>query len=320
MKTEHPPLDVVTVTLNPAIDRTVTISNFTVGAVNRADATQDSPGGKGVNVASALADCGLRACVTGFLGRDSAGSFEAFFLSKKIEDRFVRIAGRTRVGIKITDPVSKVTTDINFSGPAPTPEDVEALREKLGALNSAWWVVAGSVPPGLEPGIYREIIAGLKGRGARVVLDTSGEALRQAIYAGPHIVKPNLAELQALLGSQVIGTSAVVKAARKLLDKGIEMVVVSMGKEGACFVTGSEAVIARSPDVEVRSTVGAGDAMVAGIVAAQIRGLPLEECARLASAFALQALSRIESGVAAEDALKDGMKQITVERLSARSK
>jgi len=315
MKTDT--LDIATVTLNPAIDRTVTISNFTAGAVNRVEASQDGPGGKGVNVASALADCALRTVATGFLGRENADIFEALFARKNIQDRFVRIAGRTRVGIKITDPVRALTTDINFPGPAPSPADVAALHETLAALHSAWWVVAGSIPPGLDPGIYREIIAALKARGSRVVLDASGEALRHAIEAGPHIVKPNLAELRALLGKRLTGTDSVIKAARKLLAKGIEMVVVSMGREGACFVTAAEAVIARSPDVEVGSTVGAGDAMVAGCVAAQIRGLPIDECARLASAFSLRLLTGGESGILRDIALEEAMSQVTVENADA---
>ena len=310
-------LDIATITLNPAVDRTVTISNFTAGAVNRVEASQDTPGGKGVNVASVLADYGLRAGVTGFLGRDNAASFEALFARKKIEDHFIRIAGRTRAGIKIADPVRALTTDINFPGLAPISADIAALQETLANLISAWWVVAGSIPPGLDPGIYRDIIAALKSRGARLVLDASGEALRLAIQSRPHIVKPNLDELQTLLGKPLTDTKTIVAAAKELLATGIEMVVISMGSQGACFLSATDAVIARSPDVAVRSTVGAGDAMVAGIVAAQIRGLPLADCARLASAFSLQFLTR--AGLQSQPALKEAMDQITVETVPCSS-
>ena len=309
MNTESHTVVVATVTLNPAIDRTIAIPNFAAGAVNRVVSERDSAGGKGVNVASVLADCGLRAGVTGFLGRENAASFEALFAQKKIVDRFVRIAGRTRLGIKIIDPVLKLTTDINFPGLAPGAEDVAALRERLCMLKSAWWVVAGSVPVGLDPAICREIVAALKERGARVVVDASGSALRQAIEAGPRIIKPNLEEFRELVGKPLADTGSVIGAARELLgkgQKGIELVAVSMGREGACFVTATEAVIAHSPDVEVGSTVGAGDAMVAGIVAAQIRGLALEECARLASAFSLRALTQAS--------LAEAMSQVAVER------
>ena len=121
MKNEVRKFDVVTVTLNPAIDRTVTIRNFTAGAVNRVEQERSIPGGKGVNVPTALADYGHQVAVTGFLGRENSAPFEDLFARKKIEDRFVRIAGRTRVGIKITDPALHQTADINFPGPPPAP-------------------------------------------------------------------------------------------------------------------------------------------------------------------------------------------------------
>ena len=151
---------VVTVTLNPAIDRTVTISNFTAGAVNRVESVRSNPGGKGVNVASALADYGHHVGVTGFLGRANAGAFEELFGQKKISDHFIRIAGQTRIGIKITDPVRGETTDINFPGPAPSVAEVAMLQAQIAALDAEWFVVAGSVPPGVDPAIYRDIIHG----------------------------------------------------------------------------------------------------------------------------------------------------------------
>src|SRR5579862_2229837 len=129
MKTNE--YEVVTVTLNPAIDRTVTISNFTAGAVNRAEHVRSNPGGKGVNVAAALADYGRRVAVTGFLGRDNPGSFETLFQEKGIADHFVRIAGQTRVGIKIMDPARQQTTDINFPGEEPSSDDYELLVSQV---------------------------------------------------------------------------------------------------------------------------------------------------------------------------------------------
>ena len=284
--------DVITVTLNPAVDRTITIPRFTPGAVNRVEQTRDTPGGKGVNVASALADHRHRVAVTGFLGRENCGLFEALFTEKQIADRFVRIAGATRVGIKIVDPVAHSTTDINFSGISPSLPELAALREQINALDALWVVLAGSLPPGMEPAFYRDLVAALKAAGRKVLVDTSGEALRHAVDAGPTILKPNLHELEELMGERLHSESAVLRAARSLIAKGIELGVVSMGKAGACFVMAEGEVIARPPEVEIQSSVGAGDAMVAGILAAQLNQLPLEECARLATAFAVCALAR----------------------------
>jgi len=307
------PFDVVTVTLNPAIDRTVTIPSFTLGAVNRVEAAHNTAGGKGVNVASALADEGRRIAVTGFLGRENTALFETLFAQKNIVDRFVRTAGETRIGIKVTDPVAHTTTDINFPGTPPTPEDIATLRKQIEALEAPWFVLGGSLPPGVDPGVYRDLVVSLKALGRKVVVDTSDEPLRLVLAAAPTIIKPNIHELEALLGETLGTKEAVLVAARSLVAQGIQLVVVSMGKEGACFVSADRAVIARPPSVKVRSTVGAGDAMVAGIVSAQMRGLPLEDCARLGTAFSLEILTRGEGSQASRTAIAAAMAQVTLD-------
>jgi 1-phosphofructokinase len=308
-------LQVITVTLNPAIDQTVTIRDFKAGAVNRVESVRSNPGGKGVNVASALADYGHSVAVTGFLGRENAAAFEELFERKEIADHFVRIAGQTRCGIKISDPGRSETTDINFPGIAPGTDELNVLRNRLAELSSldhAWIVLAGSIPPGVDPTIYREFTEMFRGRGQKVVLDTSGEPLRHALEAVPHIVKPNIHELEEMLGRTLDSQDRIVGAARELIARGTSLVAVSMGAEGALFVTADEVVTARPPNVQVRSTVGAGDAMVAGIVAGQLRGLPLADCARLATAFSLDALVRGESGITSHAAIEASMQEVTI--------
>lgn len=307
------PVEVVTVTLNPAIDRTVTIANFAAGKVNRVEQMQEHPGGKGVNVASILADYGHSVAVTGFLGRENSGPFEQLFAQKRIADAFVRIAGQTRVGIKISDPALQQTTDINFPGQAPSPADLESLLERLAGLDAAWFVLAGSLPPGVPPTIYRDIAAMLKERGRSVALDTSGEALRHALEAAPQIIKPNVHELEEILGAALPSPAAIAQAVRPYLERGTRLAVVSMGAEGACFITAEGAVVARPPRVAVQSTVGAGDAMVAGIVAGQLRGLALADCARLATAFSLDAITHIGSGIGSLAGIDDLMRQVSIE-------
>jgi 1-phosphofructokinase len=288
----HP--TITTLTLNPAIDRTVTIPGFTAGMVNRVERTSDRPGGKGINVAAALANQGQAVAALGFLGRENETVFKRFFAERGIEDRCMRLPGLTRVGIKIVDPVRRETTDINFPGLKPTTGDLEILREQIAALSGGWCVLAGSLPPGVEPGIYRELIDLLKMRGVHTVIDTSGEAFSQALQASPHIIKPNVHELEVHLGRALPSENDIISAARELVAGGVELVVVSRGAEGACFVMSDRVVIARPPEIAVQSTVGAGDAMVAGVVAARILGLPLSGCARLATAFSLSALTRSE--------------------------
>lgn len=306
---------VVTVTLNPAIDRTVSIPNFAAGEVNRVEQAQDHPGGKGVNVAVTLADAGHSVAVTGLLGRENATSFEDLFAQKGIADQFVRIAGRTRVGIKIVDPAQGQTTDINFPGPTPAPDDLGTLRARLAATAAPWVVLAGSVPPGVPPTVYRDFVATLKAAGRRVVLDTSGSPLESALEAAPDIVKPNVHELEALVGAPLKDRAAVVEAAHTLLAQGVALVVVSMGGDGALFLTADAGVLARPPAVTVRSTVGAGDAMVAGIVAAQLRGLSLADGARLATAFAVDSISRVGAGLGDRAVIAGLMEQVAIEPL-----
>ena len=303
--------DVVTVTLNPAIDQTLSIPNFTKGAVNRVSEVQSHAGGKGVNVAAVLADYGLRVAATGFLGKENSGSFESLFAEKKITDRFIRVAGVTRTGFKIVDPVRQQTTDINTPGIVPDSAGIAALQEMLGVLDARWFVLAGSVPPRVDPAIYRKLITALKANGAKVAVDTSGDALAAAIDAGPNMIKPNIYELENWAG-RTLGRDEAVGVAREIIARGIELVVISMGDEGACFVTGTETLVARPPKVTVKSTVGAGDAMVAGVVAGRLAGMPLANCARLATAFAVDALGRVGAGLSNPEQIDQLMAAVEV--------
>jgi 1-phosphofructokinase len=304
--------EVVTITLNAAIDRTVVISNFTAGAVNRVESVRSNAGGKGVNVASALADNGHDVAVTGFLGRSNAGAFEELFSRKRISDHFVRIAGQTRIGIKISDPVRTETTDINFPGPAPSEAEVAMLLSQIAALDAEWFVVAGSLPPRVDPGIYREIIARIRQGGRKILLDTSGPPFPLALEAKPTAIKPNIHEFEDYVGRALPDETDVIAAAREVIGRGIELVVVSMGKKGACFVTANESVMARPADIEVKSTVGAGDAMVAGVLSGLLQKLSLGECARLATAFSIDSLSRLESGLSSRSAIEAAMRQVAL--------
>jgi 1-phosphofructokinase len=309
---------VVTVTLNPAIDLTVMIPNFTAGAVNRVESSQMDPGGKGINVASFLADYSHTATVTGFLGADNDDIFRRLFERKGIEDRCIRIAGQTRIGVKVSDEVLHQTTDINFPGETPGPADIAHLFEILDELAATreWFVLSGSIPRGVSTGIYRKMVRALAGK--KVVLDTSGEGLRQAVSASPWLIKPNVDELSEYAGKLLDSPDAILEQARGVMGRyNIHSVVISMGKEGAIFVEGDEVVWAAPPEVKVKSTVGAGDAMVAGIVAGKIRGLPLADGARLATAFSMTAISHIGSGLPSVEAVQSAIERVTIRELSS---
>ncbi len=307
-------MKIATVTLNPAIDQTVRVDGFQTNTVNRGQTMQFDAGGKGVNVASFLADYGYATAVTGFLGQENADIFEQLFARKRIEDHFVRIPGRTRIGVKIVDEANQQTTDINMPGLLPSPEAISALLETIEQLAAScdWFALSGNLPLGVPATIYATIIARLKRHGRQVALDTSGEALREGVLAGPTIAKPNVDELQQLTGLSLTDEVALEQAARQLLAGDIQLVVISMGERGALFVDHSTSLVAVPPTVQVKSTVGAGDAMVAGLIAGQAQGLSLPDCARLATAFSLGAITRVGHSLPASEVLQAYVQQVSV--------
>jgi 1-phosphofructokinase len=173
-------------------------------------------------------------------------------------------------------------------------------------------VLAGTLPAGVPATTYARLITQLKGHGKKVVLDTSRDALSEGVLAGPTIVKPNIDELQQLTGQSLMDDVALEQAARQLLNSEIRLVVISMGERGAMFVDATTALIAVPPPVKVKSTVGAGDAMVAGLVAGQVRGLSLSDCARLATAFSLGAITRTGQNLPTPEALQEYSQQVSV--------
>jgi 1-phosphofructokinase len=308
---------VVTVNLNPAIDQTTNVPNFTAGAVNRVVREQSDAGGKGVNVASFLARTGHVVAVTGLLGQDNAGLFERLFVENGIVDRFVRIPGSTRVNVKIVDDVQDRVTDINFPGLRPSVHDVAELTAAVDTLaeTTEWFVLSGSVPAGVPTDIYAALIARLKLHGRTVLLDASGPPFAAAIEAAPDVIKPNIDELEELLGRRLEDEDAIVAAARSLLSRGLRTVAVSMGARGAIFVEAGGAVLAVPPKIVVKSTVGAGDAMVAGLIAGKLQSFDLGECARLATAYSLGALGEIGPRLPAPEILRTFAPAVTIRHL-----
>lgn len=321
--TTHP--QVVTVTVNPAVDQTVWIPGFRPGEVNRVVAETTRPGGKGVNVAARLGSLGVSTVATGVLGRDNATLFEQFLSERDVAERFVRRPGATRTSVKIVDASAAQTTDINFPGETPDAAALDELLERVAELagGARWVVLAGSLPPGVPTSLYRRLCDAAHDAGARVAVDSSGAAMAEAILARPELVKPNAEELAELVGRQLGDDDAVLDAANELLARGVGQVVVSLGGRGALFVTAERAVRAEPLRVEVISTVGAGDAMVAGAVAGALAELTLEQTAALATASSAAAISSAPTTGTAADAstslVHELAAQVRTEALRTRS-
>lgn len=314
-------MTVVTLTLNPAIDMTVRCDHWQRGEVNLGQSLTLTAGGKGVNVASILADAGHAVSVTGLLGQDNSQVFEQLFAQKKIADHFIRVAGATRVGVKIVDQQADDTTDINLPGLQARPEHLEQIlqyiQEKIHDPHTSTFILAGSLPPNTPPDFYLTLTRTLREAGKTVVADTSGEALRHLLTAEqpPHILKPNLQELSAALGQPLTTPQQVRAALTPLFTRGTELVAVSRGAEGAWLLTREESLSVSAPSVQVVSTVGAGDAMVAGLVSGRLRGLPLDEMARQAAAFGAGTVTRLGPHLPDSDTLRRLAEQITVQPL-----
>ncbi|WP_447934798.1 1-phosphofructokinase family hexose kinase [Stenotrophomonas lactitubi] len=290
----------VTVTLNPAIDQTVRLAHLQPGHVHRARSCRDDAGGKGVNVAACLADWGVPTTALGVLGDGNDGVFSALFAERRIADGCLRIPGHTRTNIKLVEEAGGETTDINLPGLSLRDADLDAVSGRLAALLQPGLpvVLSGSLPAGLPADAWAQLQAQAGAAGARVLLDTSGDTLVAALNgmhgALPYAVKPNRHELEAWTGTPLPDRSALRAAGQALVERGVALVAISMGTDGALFIDRRGALVARPPRLAQGSTVGAGDAMVAGIAAALLEpSLDLAGGARLATAFSM---SRLESG------------------------
>ncbi|OHX11401.1 1-phosphofructokinase [Chromobacterium sphagni] len=280
-----------TVTLNPALDQTVTLDELRAGGVNLARAAQLNAGGKGVNVASCLADWGHPATVHGLLGQANSRPFEQLFAAKRLPDRMLRLPGDNRVNIKLADLKSGLTTDINLPGLQAAETDLRALAASLAGLGASDCVaLAGSLPPGLPPDSLARLCSQLKRQGAWVLLDSSGPALAAALAnppaALPDCVKPNREELEQWAGRPLATLTEIAHCAQDLQRQGIARVVVSLGEQGALLADSDGARLASLPPQRPLSTVGAGDALVAGLMAARQQRLSGDDSLRLAVAFA----------------------------------
>jgi len=291
---------VLCVALNPALDQTVHVPHLSLGSVQRAQGLHVEAGGKALNVASCLSDFGISCALTGCLGQENAGPFEALMARKGIADRFWRIPGATRTNLKLVDAEKRETTDINLPGIQLTEDEAQAsLSHVMAAMaefpEASWIVLSGSLPPGMPEDAYARLIVHARRLGRRVLLDASGAALAKAAFSGAEILKPNGQELSDLVGWALGTMNEMREAGRKILAQqgAPRLLAISMGSEGALFMDANQCLLAEPLTIEVQSTVGAGDAMVAGILAAQCQGLDLVGCAQLATAFAAATLERL---------------------------
>ena len=308
---------IYTVTLNPAIDKTAVIENFCPGAVNRIGMLREDAGGKGINVSKCLKSLGADSTAVMILAGDTGKRLEKMLGEMGIPSLAVWAEGESRTNLKILDLAKRENTDINEPGPAVSGELLEELKTKLGEriLPGDLVILSGSLPAGVDRGLYGDWTAYFRSLGARVYLDADGEPMKRGLEAVPSVIKPNDGELAALLGKEKLSQEEMVWEGRRLLETGIEEIVISMGAEGALFVSREGCYFASALPVEVKSTVGAGDSMVAAMAFGDEQKLGREEKIRLA--VAMGAGSVMQSGTQPPEAnlVWELAKQVSLEKL-----
>ncbi len=271
---------------NPAIDRIEVVSQFDLGAVNRSIDVRVIAGGKGLNVARGIRRLGPRVAAYGFVGGATGQVLRGACRSLGIEDAHTEIQGETRVCFIIVEESGRSTV-LNEPGPRVGEPDARALVEAVGtdARPGDVAVVSGSLPRGLPPEFYAQVIDVLRGKGVRVVLDTAGAPLRAAMPAGPWIVKANAAEIGEVIGERTSDQNPPPLAkVREMLPAATEWCVITLGARGALAVGRDHVYSVSAPVVPIVNATGSGDMFLAGLTVAVTRGSPMTEALRLAAA------------------------------------
>ncbi len=286
---------IITVTINPAVDKTVEVARLIPGALNRIKKVEYDAGGKGINVSKTIRELGGESIAIGFLSGSTGQIIESVLEEKGIRHDFIRIEGETRTNIKVMEE-GGIVTELNEPGPVIYPEHLEQLMGKITAYagRDVLFVLSGSVPDSVDKQIYARMIRLMHEKGAAVLLDAEGELLRHGILEKPDFLKPNASELAAYGGyGEDVSEQVLISLARSLKEGGIRTVALSMGEKGAVFISEGYEVFSPALQVKVHSTVGAGDAMAAALAYAWEKKLDSEETVRLCMAVSAGAVTTV---------------------------
>ena len=308
---------IVTVTMNPAIDKTIEIDRLNRGNLNRIEKIEYDAGGKGINVSKTIRELGGESIATGFLGGNAGRVIEEVLDSRGIKHDFVWVDGETRTNTKVCEQDGTVT-ELNEKGPEITPEQLTNLLEKLDDLadDNVLFILAGSIPGNMEKDIYARIIERVHKKGAKVLLDADGELFRKGLEQKPDMIKPNQWEIEELQGfSHGVSDKELINVAEKMQKDGIDTVVISLGKNGALFVLENYVAKGMPLKVDVHSTVGAGDAMVAAMAYSFEKKMEPRETARLCMAVSAGAVMTVGTKPPEKQLVKQLMKRVILEKV-----
>jgi 1-phosphofructokinase/tagatose 6-phosphate kinase len=293
---------IITVTLNAAIDKSLSVPSFRLGRRHRTVERRALAGGKGVNIARTLKTLGEPVIATGFQGGPTGTQIVAQLTEESILHDFVRIREESRTNTSVLDPTTGEQTEINEQGPTVDADEIEQFREKLLYLarGAAIVVFAGSLPRGIEPDFYAQLVRELRKLAVTTIVDTDGEALRLAVRAEPDVVSPNLVEAEELVGHEFNDDADRAGAVREIVSLGARSAIMTL-REGCwaqVLVGGAPRLYhVTVPEVEAVATIGSGDAFLAGYVAASYRGLPSPDCLRYGVACGAESTGRLGAGL-----------------------
>lgn len=309
---------ITTLTLNPCIDRTITIKDFKYGGLNRVIHTRSDFSGKGINVSIAVHQLGGKTEVLGFNYMNNRDFVQGNLEQSGIQYQFIDIDGTLRTNVKVFDQQNRVMTEFNESGFPVCPEAIPQLCRLVydRVIDSSIMVFNGSVPAGVPKDIYRTLIETVKASGVKTVLDADGELFLEGLKAGPYFIKPNLYEFESAFKVKVQNKQDIVDISRKLIKQGVGIVCVTMGKDGALIVSHDQAWFAPGSNIEVRGVQGAGDSLVAGICMAMEQHLELSEMLRYGVAAANASLIREGTLLCTADDFRQMLPQVNIEKIS----
>ena len=308
---------ILTVTLNAAIDKRYVVVNYQVGEVNRVKECAYVAGGKGLNVSKTAAIAGAEVLATGFVG-GHAGAYITEAVEKQgVATDFIQVKGESRSCINIYDTVNKTQTEFLEPGVVVSEEEQRAFYLKFDQLLAKCDVVAmsGSVPKGIGTDMYPKLVAMAKAAGKKIIVDTSGALLEEAVKAKPNMVKPNIDEIRLLTGKQILGREELIEAGIELQKSGIERVVISLGADGSLMFVEEGVYQAVVPKIDAVNTVGCGDCMTAGFAISFEQGMTPQEALRFASATSAASAMREETGYFETEDMKALFDQIEIKKL-----
>ena len=303
--------------LNPCIDRTLTIDVLKPGGLNRILSSADQPGGKGFNVANALSRLGLPSAISGLMFKENSATILNALKTHGIKAHFLSIDGHVRVNLKVFDRTASAITEFNESGHPVDAQTLERLCQKVRHLasRSKFMVFSGSVCPGLADDTYRILIDIAKSAACTTALDADGALFRNSIAAKPHLIKPNLFELEQYAGQRLDSLAAVKQAALDITAHGVAIVLVSMGADGAMIADGTHTYYAPGLKADVKGTVGAGDCMLAGAILGLSENKPPSDILRLATAAATASVEQPGTGFSKHASISAYLDKIDVREI-----